>query len=65
MELALGQHVAIILNNYTTRFGTIVSMFGGVVTIQPNNKALPLEVYTKSKVYPSSEYETRNPNPYH
>jgi hypothetical protein len=64
MELKIGQHVAIILNNYTTRFGTIVNMFGGVVTIQPNDKAAPLEVYTKSKVYPSSEYEARNPNPY-
>jgi hypothetical protein len=63
MELSIGQHVAIQLNAYTTRFGTVKRIGRTMIHIVPNNGG-EAEAYKPSMVYPSNQYEARNPNPY-
>ena len=61
--MIVGQMVAVEVNNWTTRFGKVVKIGRTMVHIVANG-GIEVEAYKPSMVYPISEYEARNPNPY-
>jgi hypothetical protein len=63
MGITVGQHVAIQLNGYTTRFGTVKRIGRTMVHVVPNGGG-DAEAYPEKMIYPSGQYMARNPNPY-
>lgn len=61
--MIVGERVAVQINNWTTRFGKVVKIGRTMVHIVANG-GIEVEAYKPSMVYPISEYEQRNPNPY-
>ena len=58
-----GDKVAVQINGWTTRFGTLVREGRTMLFVMPNG-GTEAEAYKPKQVYPIGEYMSRNPNPY-
>ena len=61
--MGLGDKVAVQINPWTTRFGTLKRIGRTMLFVVPNG-GTEAEAYKPNMVYPIGEWSTRNPNPY-